>query len=101
MAIGFVVLFLKTLGQNLETISTGEVVRMELSKHGCGAFSNDWFPAYGTQGTTPGMVVNLTIGRSFNVEEFAVGEGAMAIGANKTIWMPLGTQSRYVICCYW
>lgn len=48
MTIGLVILLLETLRQDLQTISTGKMIRMELPKHGCGAFTNDRLLTNGT-----------------------------------------------------
>lgn len=98
-AIRLVVLLLEALRQHLEAVGAGEVVRVELSEHGRGALADDWLAADGAKRAAPGVVVDLAVGQPVDVEELAVAEGTVAVGADETIWVPLDAERRDVVGC--
>ena len=54
-------LFERPLVEQFEAEGTGEVLGMKLLSHGRDALASNWFLALGTESTTLGMVVDLTV----------------------------------------
>lgn len=75
MTVGFITLLLeRSLVELLQTESTDEMLRMEFPEHGRYTASRYRFVATGAQGAPFGMVVCLTVGLAFVVEEGAANE---------------------------
>lgn len=76
------------------------MVWVKLSEHGRGALANDGFATYGTQGTTSGMIMYFTVGQAIDIKELSVSKRTVAVGTNKTVWVPLDAQGCDVVCRY-
>lgn len=72
MTVGFITLLLeRSLVELLQTESTDEMLRMEFPEHGRYTTPRYRFVATGAQGAPLGMIVGLTVGLTFVVEEGA------------------------------
>ncbi|GFT17315.1 hypothetical protein NPIL_268671 [Nephila pilipes] len=80
MAIRLVVLlFESALVELLETERTDEMFGVKFARHCSNAAAADWFVAACTQGTTFGVIMELTIRLAFVFEEASAVEGLPAI----------------------
>lgn len=72
MTVGLVILLLESATvKSLQTIRASEVLRVELFVHGCDAATSDWLVTRGTQRSTLGVIVCLTVGEALMVVETA------------------------------
>lgn len=101
LAVGFVVLLFEgSLIQLLQAEGTDEMLGVKLLAHGCDAATGDGFLTAGTQRSTAGVIMHLTVWLPVVLEETAVYERCETLPAHKTLWMPEAAEGRDVVLQY-
>lgn len=78
-----VLLFKRTLVKLFQAESANEMFRMEFAMHGSNTTTCDWFLTTVTQGSSPSVVMHLTVWHTFMLKETSILKWLMTLLENE------------------